>query len=77
MGTKGLSTANNGAEVVGVGEPINGHQQRGFTQTRTAVDQGVQIVGLGSGGLQDNPLVDSATTELGQPSPGDLFHQHP
>jgi hypothetical protein len=77
MGSERFSAAGNGSKVVGVGDAIESHQQRRFTQVAAALDQARQIEGVGGGGLKHDALVHGAVGELTKAGPGDLLHQHP
>ena len=58
VGSHGFSRTDDGAEVVGIGDPIKSEEQRRFTEIGTTVDQGVEIEGLRSGGLERDALMD-------------------
>ena len=77
MGPEGFGTADDGTEVVGIGEAIHGHQQRRLPEIPTAIHQGGQIKGFSRGGLKDDALVNGTTGDLAKAGPGDLLHQHP
>ena len=76
MGSHGFSGANNRPEVVGVGDTVQGHQQRGFPQIRAALDEAVEIKGFRRRRLQGDALVNGPTCDLSQPGPGHLFHEN-
>ena len=59
-----------------IGDPIKRQKQRGLAQLGTAIDQGVEVKGVGCSGLQRDPLVHRTPRDLAQPRPGDLLHQH-
>ena len=77
MGTEGLGTTHDRAQVVGIGNAIQGHQQGGLTDVAATIDQRAEIQGVGGSSLQHDALVHSAIGELPQASPGHLLHQHP
>ena len=64
MGTEGFSASNDRPKIVWVSQSINSHQQRGFSEISAAFDQGLEIMGLRCRGLQHDPLMNRATTEL-------------
>ena len=76
MGTEGLSAAHNRAEVMGVGDTIERHQQRRFADAAAAINEAAQIKGVGGSGLEHDALVHGSISELTEARPGDLLHQH-
>ena len=76
VGPKRLGTAHDRPQIVGIGQAIHRQQQRRLPEAAATVDQGRQVQGFSRRGLQHDPLVDSPTTDLPQPGPGDLLHQH-
>jgi hypothetical protein len=76
MGPHRLSRPNDGTKVVGIGDPIEGKQQGGLTKLGATLNEGTEIQGVCSGGLERNALVHRASCDLGKPRPGDFFHQH-
>ena len=76
VGAEGLGAAHDGAQVVGIGDAVEGHQQGRFPQLTATVDEAVEVEGVGGGHLQHDALVHGPTGELTQPRPGDLLHQH-
>ena len=62
---------------MGVGDTVQGHQQRGFPQIRTALDEAVEIKGFRRRRLQGDALVNGSTCDLAEPGPGHLFHENP
>ena len=77
MGPQGLCAAHDGAQVVGIGEAVDGHQQRSFTDLAATFNQAGQIQSFGSGALQCDALVHGTTGELAQAGPGHLLDQDP
>ena len=51
VGAKRFGTADDGPQVVGVGEAINRHEQGGLSDGGTALNQGGQVKGFGCGRL--------------------------
>ena len=76
MGPEGLGAAHDGAEVLGIGEAIDGQQQRRLTDAATTLDQAGQIEGVHGRGLQHDALVHGTAADLAEPGPGDLLHEH-
>ena len=76
MSTHGLSRANNGSEIVGIRDPIQGHQHWGFPQIRAALDEAVEIEGFRRRRLQGDALVHRPTCDLSQASPGHFFDKN-
>ena len=75
MGPHRLGRPDDGTKVVGVRNPIEGKQQGGLTKLGATLDEGTEIQGVCSGGLERNALVNRATCDLRKTRPGDLFHQ--
>ena len=77
VGPERFGAAHNRAEVLGIGEAIDGQQQRGFTDLAAAVHQGGQVEGFSRCRLQHDSLVHGTTTDLAQARPGHLLNQDP
>ena len=77
MGPEGLGTAHDRTQVLGIGQTIDGDEERRFTGGTAAIDQARQIKGLGRRGLQHDALMHRAAADLAEPRPGDLLHQDP
>ena len=75
VGSERFGAAHNRAEVLGIGEAIDGQQQRGFTDLAAAVHQRGQIEGFRRCRLQHDSLVHGTTADLAQARPGDLLDQ--
>jgi hypothetical protein len=76
MGPHRLGRPNNSTKVVGIRNSIEGKQQGGLTKLRTTLNEGIEIQGVCSSGLERNALVHRATCDLRKPRPSDFLHQH-
>ena len=76
MGAESLGAAHDRAEIVRIGDAVEGHQQRRFAQVAAAIDQGAEVEGVGCSRLQHDALVHGTIGELAEACPGDLLHQN-
>ena len=61
---------------MGIGEAIQGQQQRRLTKGSATLHQGMQIKRFRRSGLQSNALMHSTAAELTESGPSDLLDQH-
>ena len=61
---------------MGIGEAIEGQQQRRFIELAAAIDQIRKIERVCCSGLQSDALMHGTTGHLGQTRPGDFLHQN-